>query len=84
MGTSRKCRYRIEFDKAFGQPVGLNKKVRLDDYIHNLIDSFKIGGVNQHISKMLGYIPVPKEATLINQFTGKVVETWKHPPFMAI
>lgn len=82
MGKSVVCRYRIEFDS--GQPIGLNKKVKLDDYVRALVDSYKVGGVNQHISKMLGYIPVPKTAKLINQYTGNVVETWEQPKFMVI
>jgi len=82
MGKSVVCRYRIEFDS--GQPIGLNRKVKLDDYILALVDSYKVGGVNQHVSKMLGYIPVPKSARLINQRTGRIVDTWEHPTFMVI
>jgi hypothetical protein len=82
MGKSVLCRYRIEFEGE--APIGLQRKVKLDEYIRALVDSYKVGGVNEHVSRTLGYIPVPKSAKLINQYTGKVVETWEHPKFMVI
>lgn len=85
MGTSRVCKYRIEWDSSYSAtPHGINRQVNLDTYIRQMIDSFKIGGVNQHISLCLGFIPVPKSARLVRQRDGKVIQTWEHPPFMAI
>lgn len=62
---------------------GKDKAAQLEAYVLALVDSMKVGGVNEHVSKNLGYIPVPYKAMLINQVTGRTYE-WNAPAFMVI
>ncbi|MFA5049293.1 MAG: hypothetical protein WC516_09780 [Patescibacteria group bacterium] len=89
MGKSITPKYRIEIDyndhrvwncKEYGKPTEKN----LIRYIELYIQSLKIGGCNEHISKMLGYMPIPNKAKIINQFTGDIVASWNAPMFMLI
>lgn len=94
MGKSITPKYRIhvaERNPFNGRNVinqmawrGKASEKNLSEYITQYINSLKIGGVNEQISKMLGYIPVPNEAWIINQKTGETVVTWKAPKFMEI
>lgn len=77
-------KYIIIIDGDKSSPIGLTRKVSLKKYIYEYIDSLKIGGNNEHVSKMLGYIPVPHSAELINQFTGETIDRWSAPSFMVI
>lgn len=47
------------------------------------IKQYYIGGINAHVSKMLGYIPYPKQADLIDFDTQKVVAVWRPATFEA-
>lgn len=58
-----------------------SKKGRITDkglfeYIKKYGKSFEIGGVNEHISHSLGYIPYPISAEVIHQKTGEVKAVW--------
>lgn len=57
--------------ERFGGPTKENlfKRVKL------FADSFKIGGVNQHISKHYGYVPYPKIASIL-MCDDAIVEDW--------
>jgi hypothetical protein len=59
-----------------------NKKPNMEKEIYLYIDSLKIGGNNEHISKALGYMPIPNKAILIDQRTKQVIEHWNAPAFM--
>jgi hypothetical protein len=85
MGKSIKCKYRLEITENNGrkQTEGHTKKINVSSYIDAYIQSLKIGGANEHISKALGYMPIPKSAVLIDQRTGEAVDSWKAPLFMA-
>lgn len=80
--------YRLEMWDSGGKHVltwsGRASDSILRRYINAYIQSMKPGGSNYHISKSLGYIPVPNRARLVRQRTGKVVATWESPPFMVI
>lgn len=93
MGRSYMPKYRIEFSdqggpqfpqawrvREYGKPTTEN----IEKWVHSLVDSMKIGGVNEHISRAVGYIPVPNRAKVVNQYTGETVATWTAPMFMAI
>lgn len=74
-------RVRKQFNlPGYGRPTEKN----LAKYVMDYIDSLKIGGVNQHISKALGQIPVPNWAKIRENGDGRVVATWKAPMFMEI
>lgn len=55
-------------------------KGRAEDYIRYFMKSFEAGGVNEKISKSLGYIPYPSRVELM--YHGDLVWTWKAPMFM--
>jgi len=86
MGKNSKYNYRLVIKDQKGETVlGLDRKPKnLDFYIHSYIDSFKIGGANEHISLDIGFIPVPDSAKLIDQRINQVVDEWFAPMFMVI
>lgn len=57
---------------------------KLERYIYDYVNSLKPGGVNYHISKMYGFMPVPHRAVIIHQKSNTAVVEWKAPTFMAI
>lgn len=88
MGRVYKVKNRLELwdDQGKHQQAwrGRASDSALAQYIQDYIDSLQIGGVNEHISRSLGYIPVPHKAYIINQNTEKVVARWEAPAFMAM
>ena len=60
---------------------GKVSQTKLEQYIHDYAKSLETGGVNAHISTMLGYTPYPVEVRVVNQFTGETVAEWKSGPF---
>ncbi len=92
MGKSYKLKYRLEIWDNQGkhhigwQTIynGIPNAKNLTKYIESYISSLKIGGINEHISKSLGYMPVPFKAQIINQNTGGVQAVWVSPEFMVI
>lgn len=46
--------------------------------------SLEIGGVNEHISKSIGYIPYINRARIIRQATGETVAEFTAPPFEVV
>lgn len=46
-------------------------------YVQDYANSFKIGGINQHVSKAMGKIPYPSSAKLVCLNDGKTVAEWK-------
>jgi hypothetical protein len=57
---------------------------QLARYVASMIESFKPGGVNYHVSESSGVIVVPHRARIVRQKTGEVVAEWEAPAFMAI
>lgn len=84
MQKDTKPRYVIKQNDRSGSILYTgNKKPDMEKEIHLYIDSLKIGGNNEHLSKALGYMPIPNKAVLIDQRTMKTIEEWSAPAFMA-
>jgi len=62
---------------------GRATRTRLERWISQYIDSLQIGGANAHLSRALGYIPIPDSAQIIRQADNTVLAWWKAPAFMA-
>jgi hypothetical protein len=58
--------------KEYGKPTDRN----LEKHVFAYADSLKLGGVNEHVSKALGYIPFPAKAYIVRQATGETLATW--------
>jgi hypothetical protein len=94
MGRSYKVKYTVTIkdnSNAYTTPMAWHSKdsgkpneANLQAWIYKYIDSLKCNGCNYHISKALGYMPIPNNAFITNQFTGKIMATWKAPAFMII
>ena len=86
MGTSKTPKYRLEISDKTGIHTqawhGKATENTLQSYLNKYIDSLKLGGVNEHISKSLGFIPVPNSAKIIEQKTGNVKVSWDAPMFL--
>jgi hypothetical protein len=83
MGRIVKIKYRLDtigFSQAWRGPVTAK---RLAQWVESYHNSLKTGGANAHLSEHYGYIPLLKEARIVNQETGNIVATWKAPMFMA-
>lgn len=85
MGTSRIVPIILKIDsttpmawrKEYGKPTLEN----LEKWITEYSRSLEIGGVNQHVSLSLGYVPYPRTAKIIRQRTGEVLASWKAAMF---
>jgi hypothetical protein len=67
--------------KGYGKPTEAN----LTKYIEAFIESLKPGGCNHHVSKALGYMPIPNWARIrVNCIGGETLAEWKAPMFMAL
>ena len=66
--------------KQDGRPNAANLETLVLDYI---VSTYP-GHPNEHISRSLGYIPVPNWARVVRQKTGEVVAQWTAPVFMAL
>ena len=89
MGKSFMFKYRVQVSIAAEELYragwhGRATAERLEKYIADFIDSLKVGGCNYHISKQVGWMPIPSKAEIINQKTGEVVAVWNAPKFMVI
>lgn len=60
-----------------------DKVSALEKDVRAMVESYKVGGVNDHIPSMYGFVPVPFKAELVNQKTGQVY-VWCAPTFMVI
>jgi hypothetical protein len=87
MGKTVTPKYRVRaFDQNGGFVAswqGRPSDERLREYIESYTASLKIGGVNERISKSLGYIPVPSRAQIETNVKGQgtIVATWQAPMF---
>lgn len=95
MGKSITPPYRIEMydqrDQAFPHKIAWNVKFdgratdkNLARWIQAYTDSLKVDGANKHISKALGYMPIPFRAWIVDQRTGATVARWIAPAFMLV
>ena len=92
MGRSKTPPYRLEMSGSsvqawrvkdqYGIP-GNGKPTRenLIKYLRGFVASLKAGGVNEHISKELGYVPTPSWAKIIRQSDGQVMAEWELPKY---
>jgi len=84
MSRSYTPKYRIEAKSNNGCGVwgtfdNEKKRRNLEEWRQSMNASFKLGGVNEHLSKSKGYVIHIHEAELINQKTGEVVEKVEAP-----
>lgn len=91
MGKTYTPKYRIEFlqtncgggntpmcwDIKNGRPTNDNLEKYLDAYSK----SCEMGGVNDHISAAIGFIPVVLKAVIINQRNEEIVASYQAPLF---
>ena len=75
--TTKKGDYRRHQMVWRGKPTEDN----LIKYIKEYAKSLELGGVNERISKKLGFIPYPTSAWIVNQKTNKIMCRWQAAPF---
>jgi hypothetical protein len=63
--------------RGYGRPNDTN----LANHVFDFARSLERGGVNEHLSDSLGFIPYPTKACIKDQFTGQVVATWEAASF---
>lgn len=68
----RDCRCVTTIEGWMVRDRGRPTKNNILRYLNKLTPSFEPGGINEHVSKELGYIPYPKEAWVMNQRTQEV------------
>lgn len=79
MGRSLIPMYRLEFDDGTRNVQawrGRASVVALEEWITAYVKSLSIGGVNEHISRTLGYIPFPRTAKIVRQKDNVIVAEW--------
>lgn len=90
MGRSYTPKYRLEIKDNVGwhwlnwlprgqygiKGHGAPSEVNLEKYVRSYAKSLEIGGVNEHVSLALGYVPYPTAARIVNQETNEVVASW--------
>lgn len=86
MGRSITPKYRVEAKEQNGKAWaaswrGRATEKRLAEYVAGTNESMKPGGVNEHVSRAVGFIPVIREARIIEQRTGEIVAHYKAPLF---
>lgn len=62
----------------YGRPTAKN----IEKYVAAYINSCMPDGVNAHVGRAIGHLPVVRSACIVNQLTGDVVATWIMPTFM--
>ena len=89
MGKTVTPKYRVRVFDQQGQFVtcwqGRATDKRLKEYIETYTASLKIGGCNEGVSRMYGFIPVPHKAQIETNVRGEghIVATWQAPKFWA-
>jgi hypothetical protein len=63
--------------KAYGRPTNAN----LEKWRTAMNKSYAAGGVNEHVSEMLGYAVSISAAQIVRQASGEVVATYTAPMF---
>lgn len=81
MGYTRTPKYRLEMAGMTFAWSGKPTQKRLEEFVFKYADSLKAGGVNEHISKALGYVPYPSHAIIVDQATKDIVVEWKAAAF---
>ena len=86
MGKTLTPKYRMILDgqvmawncKEYGKPTDNN----LSKFVFKYADSLKLGGVNQHISLGLGYVPFPIWARIeTNTVMPTIIAKWESGKF---
>lgn len=92
MGRVVTPKYRVEFTMTLGRRDsqvwdcrhnGRPTEKNLRAWREAMNHSFEHGGVNEHISQMLGRVERYFNCRVVNQFTGEVVVEFKAPMFEA-
>lgn len=85
MGRTVRLKYRIEANDTKGAwRTGWRGRAtdrRLGEYCQSVDESMKVGGVNEHVSKSIGFIPIILGARIVNQDTGETVATYQRVAF---
>lgn len=89
MGRSKTSKYAVRVDGRtascwFVKENGAPTVANLTKYVRAYIDSLKSTGCNAHISKALGFMPIPNWAEIVLNGTDTVVARWTAPAFMTI
>jgi len=88
MGTSTTPKYRVEYIDQNGKQratwKGHATNKRLEHWRQHMNESFKLGNVNDHVSKSLGFMPHISRAVIINQKTQSIVVKVIAPMFEVI
>lgn len=80
MGRTYTPTFRLEMDGVTAATWDGKKRPTNDNlrtFVMDYAASLKLGGVNEHISKALGYIPYPGWARIVRQSNNEVVAQWK-------
>ena len=87
MGRSITPKYRLVLDNQIMIWRGKATQKELKNFVFAYAKSLEIGGCNDHVSKMLGYIPYPSEARIEYNddfvHVNDPVAVWKAAPFQA-
>lgn len=86
MGKSVTPKYRVEYKDQEGKHIsdwmvkekGKPTEENLDKWLMDLNKSFLTGGVNEHISESLGFVPAALSAKIVEQRTGDVKAEVNH------
>lgn len=84
MGHSITPTYRLEYwDGSTHSQAWQGRATvkRLESWVFDYSASLRAGGVNQHISRSLGYIPYPTIAVIVRQSDGERVAEWSAGKF---
>ena len=86
MGRVYTPKYRLDVEgvsaavwsvRDYGKPTREN----LLNWIEKYSRSLEIGGVNQHLSLALGYVPYPAYVAIRDNKTGETITEWKAAMF---
>lgn len=85
MGELRTATYRLEIWDNAGFSTMIWRSRANEQTLMKFLDSYcrglEAGGVNEHVSKSLGYVPYPKELKIVHQKTNEVKVQWKAAAF---
>lgn len=93
MGRSTTPKHRIEFRDSSRktQAVAWNTKWygranqnNLDQWVARYNGELELGGINDHISKALGFVPYITSAKIVNQKTDQTVAEYQMAMFQTI
>lgn len=94
MGRDITFTYRVEVKESTGNavvtPMGWRKEYgkptqdNLTKWVESYNNALKPDGVNAHVSKALGHMPILSHAKIVRQSTGDTICEWNAPVFMVV